>query len=252
MGRSKLYGDSKGDLFKLSRNKVEEFVRCPRCFVLNNRHGIKKPSSPPFTLNSAVDSLLKKEFDVHRSEKTVHPLVASAGLDLVPFQHEQIDEWRSNFKGIQVNFDQLGFLLTGAVDDIWVTPKGELVVVDYKATAKAVAMTEVPTGGFYDSYRRQLDFYQWLLRQLGFGVSATSYWLYCTGNPQADVFNQTLSFECHLIPYISDDTWVIPTLERIYSALNSSALPPAEPGCEYCAYVGARLNFEDIQSPKSS
>ena len=245
MARTKLFDASSTELFKLSRNKVEEYVRCPRCFVLQVRHGLKKPSSPPFTLNSAVDSLLKKEFDVHRAAQTVHPLVAAAGLDLVPFQHESIDVWRSNFKGIQVEYDRLGFLLTGAVDDIWVNSDGELVVVDYKATAKAEPMTTVPNGGFYDSYRRQLDFYQWLLRQLGFKVSKTSYWLYCTGRPGADAFNQVLEFDAHLIPYESDDSWIESTLEGLRAHLMAEGLPSSSETCEHCAYAEAREALED-------
>ena len=244
MPRNRLFDASSTELFNLSRNKVEEYIRCPRCFVLQVRHGLKKPSSPPFTLNSAVDSLLKKEFDLHRAAQTVHPLVATAGLDLVPFQHESIDVWRSNFKGIQVEYPRHGFLLTGAVDDIWVNSHGELVVVDYKATAKAQPMTEVPTGGFYDSYRRQLDFYQWLLRQLGFKVSKTSYWLYCTGRPGADTINQVLEFDAHLIPYESDDSWIEPTLANLQAHLMAEGLPGSSETCEHCTYTETREALE--------
>jgi len=244
VGRSKLYEASSAELFKLSRNKIEEYVRCPRCLVLNVRHGLRRPSSPPFTLNSAVDSLLKKEFDRHREAQTVHPLVAAAGLDLVPFQHEEMDEWRNNFKGIQIAFPRHGFLLTGAVDDIWVNSDGELVIVDYKATAKASPMIEVPMGGFYDSYRRQLDFYRWLLRQRGFNVSETSYWLYCTGRPGANSFDQRLEFDLHLIAYDSDDSWIEPTLDDLHSDLIGEGLPKRAESCEHCTYTSARESLE--------
>ncbi|MEI9966803.1 MAG: hypothetical protein WDN67_04185 [Candidatus Moraniibacteriota bacterium] len=29
-----------------------------------------------------------------------------------------------------------GFLFSGGVDDVWVAPDGELIIVDYKATSK--------------------------------------------------------------------------------------------------------------------
>lgn len=251
MPRTKLYESGSQEPFKVSRNRVEDHVRCPRCFVMTNKHGLKKPSSPPFTLNSAVDSLLKKEFDVHRLASTVHPMVAAAGLDLVPFQHPDIDVWRSNFKGITYLHPATNLLLTGAVDDIWVNRNGELVVVDYKATAKAEAMTEVPTGGFYDSYRRQLDFYQWLLRQNGFKVSKTSYWLYCTGKPGSDAFDGHLDFDCHLIAYESDDSWIEAELQQISYDLNHDGLPPRSDSCEFCSYAEARECVEsryDIDS----
>lgn len=251
MARTKLFELGSHEPFKLSRNRVEEHVRCARCFVLTNKHGLKKPSSPPFTLNSAVDSLLKKEFDAHREAGTVHPIVAAAGLDLVPFQHPDIDTWRSNFKGVQYLHPSTNLLLTGAVDDVWVTRDGELVVVDYKATAKAEPMTSVPTGGFYDSYRRQLDFYQWLLRQNGFKVSKTSFWLYCTGKPGADSFEGHLDFDCHLIAYEADDSWVEAELESIISDLTFVGLPEPNPDCEHCNYSDLRRELEstyDIDS----
>lgn len=245
MAKSKLYEPGSTEPFKLSRNKVEEFVRCARCFVLANKHGLKKPSSPPFTLNTAVDSLLKKEFDQHRAAATVHPLVAAAGLDLIPFQHADIDVWRSNFKGIQFHHEPTNFLLTGAVDDIWVTRDGRLVVVDYKATAKAEPMREVPTGGFYDSYRRQLDFYRWLLVQNGFEVDDRAFWLYETGRPGADAFNQRLEFDAHLIEYVGSYDWIDYQLESIHEALNSDELPMPRHDCEHCAYASKRLELEN-------
>jgi hypothetical protein len=51
--------DSK-EPFKISRSQIEAFVDCPRCFYLNNRLGMRRSSSPPFTINSLVDHLLKR------------------------------------------------------------------------------------------------------------------------------------------------------------------------------------------------
>lgn len=55
--------------FKLSRSKIELFINCPRCFYLDRRLGVGQPPGYPFTLNSAIDKLLKKEFDIHRKNK---------------------------------------------------------------------------------------------------------------------------------------------------------------------------------------
>ena len=129
-----IYDDTKQ--FKVSRSSIELFVECPCCFYLNNRLGIRRPSGPPFNINKAVDTLLKKEFDIHRTGKTSHPLMIKYGIDAVPFQHELMDQWRENFKGVQYLHEPTNLLITGAVDDIWVNPSGELIVVDYKATSK--------------------------------------------------------------------------------------------------------------------
>ena len=53
------------------------------------------------------------------------------GKNLIPFQHEMIDEWRENFKGVQFLHKKSNLLFTGAVDDVWFdTDSEELVVVD--------------------------------------------------------------------------------------------------------------------------
>ena len=58
-------------------------------------------------------------------------------VDAVPYQHEEMDTWRHNFSGVSYLHEEANLLIFGAVDDVWVNPKGELIVVDYKATAKA-------------------------------------------------------------------------------------------------------------------
>ena len=48
--------------YKISRSKIDLFLECPRCFYLDVKGLVKRPSGPGFSLNSAVDELLKKEF----------------------------------------------------------------------------------------------------------------------------------------------------------------------------------------------
>ena len=60
-----------------------------------------RPFPLPFTLNSAVDNLCKNEFDHYRAKQEPHPLFIEHGIDAVPYQHEKIDEWRTNFTGIR-------------------------------------------------------------------------------------------------------------------------------------------------------
>ena len=56
------------------------------------------------------------------------------GKNLIPFQHEMIDEWRENFKGVQYLHKKTNLLFTGAVDDVWFdTDSEELVVLFWYA-----------------------------------------------------------------------------------------------------------------------
>jgi hypothetical protein len=71
-------------------------------------------------------------------------------------------------------------VITGGVDDMWVSPEGESIVVDYKATAKYTQVTL--DADWQIGYRRQMEIYQWLFRKNGYKVSDTSYFVYCNGN----------------------------------------------------------------------
>jgi hypothetical protein len=243
MAKSKLYVPGDTEPFRLSRTKVEEFVRCPRCFVLAVKHGVKKPGGVPFTLNVAVDNQMKKEFDLYRSNKEPHPLVAAAGLDLVPFSHPDIDLWRNNFKGVSHKTEDGRFEIYGAVDDIWVDSKGVLYVVDYKATGRQQAVTELGTGGFYDGYRRQMEVYQWLLRKNGLDVSNTGYWVYVTATQKQDSFEDKLHFESNLVSYEGNTDWIEQTLDSIFVNLNEPEVAGPGEDCDVCQFFDQRANL---------
>lgn len=225
--------DSKAP-FKLSRTKLEDFTRCPRCFYLDRRLGIAQPSGFPFNLNSAVDALLKKEFDLHRAKGRKHPLMEQYGIDAIPFAHPELNKWRENFYGVQYYHEPTGFLVFGAVDDLWVNPQGELHVVDYKATSKDGEITL--DAEWQKSYKRQMEVYQWLLRQNGFKVSDTGYFVYCNGRRDRKAFDGKLEFDISIIPYKGDDAWVSGALKKAHTCLVAKKIPPASPACEFCDY----------------
>lgn len=153
-----------GKKWRLSRSKIEFFVECPRCFYLDNKLGTKRPGYPEFTLNKAVDALFKKEFDAHRKAATSHPLMEKYGIRAVPYTHAKIDTWRENFEGVEYTHPETGFVISGAVDDIWVSPEGELIVVDYKSTSKPGTIETLGDSSWNEQYKRQMGVYQWLLR----------------------------------------------------------------------------------------
>ena len=139
---------------QLSRSKLSLYLECPRCFFAEVVEDVPRVPSFPFTLNNAVDRLLKAEFDRHRLARTSHPLFATVGLDAVPFPHANLDDWRSNFKGIRWLDSDTEWTLFGAIDDVWSTAEQRLIVADYKATARA---DEVTVANVYASYRQQIE-----------------------------------------------------------------------------------------------
>jgi len=141
---------------------------------------------------------LKKEFDLYRAEATSHPLVKEFGLEAVPYQHKDIDIWRNTKQGIEYLYRPTNFLVTGAIDDVWVNPQGELIIVDYKATAKA---SEVNLeADWQKGYKRQMEIYQWLFRQNGFKVASTGYFVYCNGDTGKPYFDKNLSLILKFCP----------------------------------------------------
>lgn len=225
-----------GKYWRLSRSKIDLFQECPRCFYLDNKLGLKRPPGFPFSLNSAVDALLKTEFDAHRAKGEQHAIQKEYHLDAIPAPHESLDIWRDNFKGVEFKHPPTGFLVSGAIDDLWFDPKtNEYIVVDYKATAKAEAVTELDQE-WQEGYKRQMEVYQWLLRKKGLKTSDKGYFVYCSGRPDEKAFDAKLEFDIHLIEYIGNDNWVEGTLQDIKTCLESDTIPEANPDCDYCLY----------------
>ena len=91
-----LYEPSSEDEFRISRSKIDLFLECPRCFYLDRRLGFSRPSIPGFALNSAVDTLLKNEFDILRKQKKPHALMDEYGIDAIPYEHPDLPIWRDD------------------------------------------------------------------------------------------------------------------------------------------------------------
>lgn len=220
--------------YKLSRSRLENFVRCQRCFYLDRRLGIDRPSMPGFTLNVAVDELLKKEFDHYRVQREPHPLMKENSIEAIPYQHPDLARWRDNFKGITCYHHASHFEVSGAIDDIWQHKSGELIIVDYKATSKDGRVTL--DDQWKQAYKRQMEIYQWLFRQNGFGVASTAYFVYANALKTPDRFSAQLKFDIQLIPYAGDDSWVEGALLDAQQCLAAAELPPPADDCEFCAY----------------
>lgn len=238
-----LYDKNSKEVFRLSRGKIDNFLNCPRCFYLDRKLGVAQPPGYPFSLNSAVDKLLKKEFDIHRAGGTTHPLMKEYGIDAVPLSHEKIDEWRDSLRaGITFRVEEENVVITGGVDDVWVKPDGEFIIVDYKATSKEEEVTL--DADWQIGYKRQMEIYQWLFRKNGFNVSSTGYFVYCNGNTDKEAFDGKLEFDIKIIPYTGDDSWVEKTVLDAILCLKNNNLPEPGGDCDFCKYRHAVNVYE--------
>jgi hypothetical protein len=235
MPKAKLFSPESDTPYALSRSKVELFMDCPRCFYLDRRLGITRPAGFPFNLNSAVDALLKTEFDTYRNKGEPHPLMVQAGLKAVPHEHENLASWRNNFRGVRALHEASNLEVFGAIDDLWRDlDSGELMVVDYKATSKNGDVSI--DAAWQISYKRQMEFYQWLLRQNGQSVSSRGWFVYCNGRRDLPSFDGKLEFTIKLIPYDGDDSWVEGTLVQIRDTLSAPEPPALNRTCEFCMF----------------
>lgn len=243
--KKNLYDSKSKESFRLSRSKIDLFLNCPLCFYLDRRLGVGQPPGYPFSLNSAVDKLLKKEFDIHRAKGTKHPLMTHYGIDAIPLAHEKIDEWRDAMRrGITVAIHGTNVIVTGGIDDVWVNPGGEFIIVDYKATSKE---TEVTLDADWQiGYKRQIEIYQWLFRQNGYKVSPTGYFVYCNGDADKEAFDAKLEFNIKILPYEGNSDWVEKTILDAIECLKNDKFPTPGGDCDFCKYRQAVRQFEKM------
>ncbi len=216
------------EYIKLSRSRLELFLECPRCFWLLMNKNIKRPPGFPYTINSAVDYLLKQQFDEHRAQGTAHELIKKYKVDAIPFSHEEMDCWRHNFTGVQFAHEKTGFLVYGAVDDVWKNSKDELIVVDYKATG-------AKEHKIYDSYKRQMEVYQWLLKKNDFKVSDLGYFLFAKVDKEQGFQHGKLSFELIIEPCEGNSDWIEDKISDAKKCLESD-IPKPDNECDYCKW----------------
>ena len=245
--------------YEISRGKIEDFVKCKACFWLDRKAGVKPPEIPSFTLNTTTDILLKRDADSVRGKKAL-PLWEAHGLGhLIPFAHPDLEKWTNSKQ-----FGQDGFFNTdhkktnlrvgGGLDDVFLnTRTGKIHIVDYKSTAqgtnspetyqkKAVSLDDP----WKIAYKRQMDFYVWVMRQKGFDVSPTGYFVYVDAQHK-DIEGMLLDsnnskralmeFETSIIPYKTSTAWIEKTLLEIKDFLeNQDECPehtPAQKGVKY-------------------
>ena len=236
--KANLYNPGSKDPFNVSRSKIDFFLECPQCFYLDRKMGITRPDMPGWSLNTAVDVLLKNEFDLLREKKQAHPLMQKYGIEAVPFSHPDLAVWRddNNKKiGATTLHKPTNLNICGIVDDIWQNTKTQqLHIVDYKSTS-----TDYPIsldGQYKAGYKRQMEVYQWIFRRLGFNVSPVGYFFFANASKNRAGFHGKLEFENTIIPYTADDSWIEGTVFDIKKCLDSNNTPQSGQNCQHCAY----------------
>ena len=229
------------DAFTVSRTRIQNFLDCPRCFYLQNRLAIKALKSLPFRLNSATDTLLKKTFDTAREKQIPHRYFKKNNIDLVPFNHKNMNQWRENFQGVKYHYKKANLIVQGAVDDILINLKTkELSPIEFKSTqtkdGESVKYLGKPHHKFW---KNQLEVYGYLLEKNGFKISENSYIVFCNAEIHHEEWSEKLNFDVQVINYKIDYTWVESTLDKIKDLLIQDTMPDfSDPDhCDICRYL---------------
>lgn len=236
--RISLYNPNSTEPFNVSRSKIEFFLECPQCFYLDRRFGIRRPDMPGWSLNSAVDQLLKNEFDGLRRSGLAHEVAKKHGINAVPYNHSELAVWRddnNNKIGASFFHKETNLNICGIIDDIWQNlDTKELHIVDYKSTS-----TDYPISldhEYKQGYKRQMEVYQWIFKKLGHKVSNIGYFFFANATKNRPVFDLRLEFKALILPHEGNDSWVEPAVLEIKKCLDSSEIPEPSRTCQYCSY----------------
>ena len=236
--------------YELSRSRIENFIKCPACFYMQQVEKVEFPSIPGFNINEATDVLLKKDFDYYRDKQIPHPFLQNKNLPhLIPFKHEHFNLWTQSLHfGAEHRFhyddEKTNLRVGGGIDDAWFNTKTKKIhIVDYKSTSQKNDNGPITLNDEWKgSIKRQMDLYIWVMRKKGFDADDTGYFLYCDGNRFTEnTFlkkdNAFMEFKITLIPYKSDLSWIDPTLAKIYRNLRLDKRPIHNPNCEYGQFL---------------
>jgi len=235
---SQKFDPKSGEPLKVSRTKIELFTRCPLCFYLSQRLGVKIPYGPPFGLNIQIDTLMKKDADHLRSSQNPDPRAKKFGINAVPFNHPDIKQWLDVFnnRGLEYFHPETNLLIFGAPDNIWLIDDARLSIVDVKATHSNKPIQE---SFFWEENKRQVELYAWLLAQQGlsYPISDTSYFVRINTKKSQNSFdNNCLEFEDEVITHTGSHAWVEPTLTALKTCLIQDTSPSPSKKCDYCKY----------------
>ncbi len=221
---------------QLSPNSLNLYLECPHCFWLEKRRGIRRPPPYPYALNTAVDTLLKQEFDSYRKEGKPHPLIAANNIQAKLFPNQDLlNQWRSNFSGIRFYNSELDATLFGAVDDILEFEGGKLAPMDYKSTGSTVATV-------YDRFQTQMDIYTYLLEKNGFLTPKKGYLAFYIVD-KGNGFGDRLPFRKELHEIETNPSDVPELFKEAVLLLRGETPPPHSPDCKYGLWLKQANNF---------
>lgn len=206
----------------LSATGLELRERCPRCFWLRYRKGVRQPEGIQSRLANRFDTVIKAYFDRYRGGKTLPPLVAGKveGVLESPFQETYFYH----------HDDDCG--LMGKLDECLVTASHTFTPVDHKT-----ASSDPNERPLIPAYQTQLNVYAFLLRANKKPPSPVGHLIYfypADAGELHDGFHMEVTVK-------TLETHPDHAHEKFLSAIETlnGAMPEAADHCPFCSWYGA-------------
>lgn len=229
---------------QLSPNSLNLFLECPHCFWLDKNLGIKRPPPYPYALNSAVDALLKEEFDTYRAKNLPHPLLKENNIKAHLFGNQKLlNQWRNNLAGIRYFDQDLQATLFGAVDDVleFDDPSAgsgqakKIAPLDYKSTGSTAA-------NVYDRFQLQLDTYTFLMEKNGFETPRKGYLAFYIVDKSRG-FIDRLPFRKEMVEIETNPSDVHEIFKDAVACLKKTTPPAHSQDCKFDKWLKGAKSF---------
>ncbi|MCX6721744.1 MAG: PD-(D/E)XK nuclease family protein [Candidatus Staskawiczbacteria bacterium] len=223
---------------QLSPNSLNLFLECAHCFWLDKNLGIKRPPPYPYALNSAVDALLKEEFDTYRAKKLPHPLFKENNIKAHLFENQKLlNQWRNNLAGIRYFDQDLGATLFGAVDDVLEFSDGKIAPLDYKSTSSTTAK-------IYDRFQLQLDTYTFLMEKNGYQTPHKGYLAFYVVDKSRG-FIDRLPFRKEILEIDTNPSDVYEIFKDAVACLKNATPPVHNSDCQFNKWLKGAQKYNN-------
>jgi len=201
----------------LSHSALEELHRCPRCFWLSYKEGIRQPEGIQSRLANRFDIILKKYFDSYRVKGKLPPLVDGKikGRLQNPFRERYYFQFD----------DDYGFY--GKLDECLIDEQGFHIPVDFKTASSDPREKET-----LSAYQNQIDEYLFLMEENGKKVANFGYLIYFFPEMSIEL-NNGFPMVIHIVKI---ERKVKDIRKRIEAAIKilQGPIPKSSPECVFC------------------
>jgi len=218
-------------MIKISPSGIGILLECPRCLWLHVNESKKRPQGIFPSLPGGMDGVFKKYFDEYRIRGELPPEIDGKIKGRLFDDAQKLKEWREfNFGrgGIKAEIPEYDMILSGAIDDLVVSPDGKYVPFDFKTRGYPVKEDT------HEHYRHQLDLYALLFQKNGMEPASYGYLLFFW--PESYGLGMA-NFKTELIEMDVSPNRGMSVLKKAHDII-TGPIPLAHQSCEYCVYRG--------------